>query len=536
MRTPAAAIAWELCRRHRWGLAAMALYLAVLATTRLVVLGPEQGVTFEEDWQFALAVIVPLASTFTYFLAMFSFGLGGDLVARRSIYPARMFTLPVTHAALAGWPMLYGAVAMAALWLATRWLALWPSGSDVPWIWPTLFAAVFLAWTQALTWMPYPLPGLRVAVTVLWLTVIGCVVLLALHLKAPEPVMLALLAPHLPLAYLVARNAVARARRGDTPDGWEFARLWRIRDGLRQRRNRFSSPARAQLWFESRRQGGSLPTLPLLVAILLPFELSLLFVFRDTPTLVFETLAAVLITPPFLAAFVAQPRELTPFLATRPLTCAALIRAKLGATIRSTLASWLLVLVAIPLALALSNSWPVVADGAGRLIEFVGTPRAVVLGLLGLAFLLASTWKQLVQSLYIGLSGRPWLVKASVFFTLSALTLLVAFSPWVIRNGAMIETLRQALPWILAVLVCCKIAAATWVVLRLYDRRLLTDRTLVVGALCWSVAVLALHGVLVWLVPTVLVPGYLLALVAILAVPLARLSAAPLALAWNRHR
>ncbi len=108
MRSPAAAIAWELRRRHRWGLAALTLYLAVLATIRLLVLEPRQRVTFDEDWSFALAVVVPLASTFMYFLAVFSFGLAGDLAARQSIYPARMFTLPVTNAALAGWPMLYG--------------------------------------------------------------------------------------------------------------------------------------------------------------------------------------------------------------------------------------------------------------------------------------------------------------------------------------------------------------------------------------------------------------------------------------------
>ena len=47
---------------------------------------------------------------------------------------------------------------------------------------------------------------------------------------------------------------------------------------------------------------------------------------------------------------------------------------------------------------------------------------------------------------------------------------------------------------------------------------------------------LALYGLLVWLVDTPLIPRYFLALVAILAIPLARLSAAPLALAWNRHR
>src|SRR6266511_896180 len=44
------------------------------------------------------------------------------------------------------------------------------------------------------------------------------------------------------------------------------------------------------------------------------------------------------------------------------------------------------------------------------------------------------------------------------------------------------------------------------------------------------------RGLLVWFFSTPFVAHYLLALIAILAVPLVRLSAAPLALAWNRHR
>src|SRR5207244_3244872 len=83
----------------------------------------------------------------------------------------------------------------------------------VPLTWPARLAASLLAWTQALTWMSYPLRGLRVIITVLWLTVIDAVVMVALEYKASEPVMLAILAPHVPLAYLAARFAVARARR-----------------------------------------------------------------------------------------------------------------------------------------------------------------------------------------------------------------------------------------------------------------------------------------------------------------------------------
>ena len=79
-------------------------------------------------------------------------------------------------------------------------------------------------------------------------------------------------------------------------------------------------------------------------------------------------------------------------------------------------------------------------------------------------------------------------------------------------------------------------SAASWIAARLQSSRLLSDRALVMGAASWLVAVLALYGVLVWLVLGPLIPRYFLMLLAILGVPLARVSAAPLALAWNRHR
>lgn len=357
--------------------------------------------------------------------------------------------------------------------------------------------------------------------------------------------MLVLLAPHVPLAYLTARFAVGRARRGDVPD-WRamFARIGRIADVLPRRREHFPSPARAQEWFEWRRHGRSLPAL---VGILLPFELALLFVARETPAIVFGTLFLVLITPPFMAAFVAatvsksNPQGgdsygVTPFLATRPLTSASLVAAKLKMTIWSTLAAWLLVLVAIPLALRLSGTSPVVIERAHRLIEVVGTPRAVAIVVLGLTALISSTWKQLVQSLCIGLSGREWLVKASVFGALSVFAIAGPLAHWIVGSKYAMGVLWNALPWIAAVLVCFKVSAAAWIAIRLRDSRLLSDRTLVLGAACWSASVLALYGLLVWLTPALLFRSYFLALVAMLGVPLARLSAAPLALAWNRHR
>ena len=60
--------------------------------------------------RFGVVVMVPLTTTFMYVLTVFSFGLSGDVAGRPSLYPARMFTLPVSTAELALWPMLYGAV------------------------------------------------------------------------------------------------------------------------------------------------------------------------------------------------------------------------------------------------------------------------------------------------------------------------------------------------------------------------------------------------------------------------------------------
>ena len=59
---------------------------------------------------------------------------------------------------------------------------------------------------------------------------------------------------------------------------------------------------------------------------------------------------------------------------------------------------------------------------------------------------------------------------------------------------------------------------------------------LIGGALAWSMTAVALYGFFVWLLPTEIFRSYLLGLIAILVVPLARVSAAPLALSWNRHR
>ena len=544
MRSTAAAFGWEFGQRHRWPIIAFLTFALAVTAYRFVLV--EDGATLRMDPPEGLAgfLVAPFSIGFFYIIAVFSFGLSGDLAARHSIYPARMFALPVTTAALAGWPMLYGAAAMTCLWLTAWSFAQWWS-FDVPLVWPGLLVVTFMTWTQVFTWKTYGLRGLRVVVTVVWLITLDAVVMVAIETKTPDYVLIAFLAPQPALAYAAACFFLARARRGDVPD-------WRLTAGATRTAGEtagpsgwFRSAARAQAWFEWRLHGR---TLPALVAMVVPFELSLVFVpGNNMPSIVFPALIVALLTPPFLAGFVAAAVSkanpfardsygLAPFTATRPMSSAGLIAAKVEMTLWSTLLTWAVMLIVVPLALMWSDTMPLVLERSVRLTDAIGTPRALVLSVLVLGGLMASTWKHLIQNLCIGLTGRDWLIKGSVFLSLALVILIFPAWHWLRYNSRVFWTMWDNLPLILAVLVALKMMVAGWIAIRLGHSGLLRDRTMMVGAFGWSMAVFALYAVFVWFADTPFFPHYLLLLIAMLLVPLTRVTAAPLALAWNRHR
>jgi hypothetical protein len=542
MRTPAAAIAWEFRQRHRWGLIAVLAAVLALAGIKIAVLTGQVHLELY-DMTFVLLVPLPITATFLYLLAVFTFGISGDLATRESMYPPRLFTLPVSSAALAGWPMLYGCVSVALLWAAMRIAFLIPSGVDVPRYWPALFAASLLAWTQALTWMPYPFRGMRILVSIVLLLSIDIVVFIALDNKARESTMFLLLAPFVPLAYVAALSAVRGARRGDVPD-WGLTKRIAPAVPRSSALRDFQSAARAQLWFEWRQYGRSLP---LLVAIVLPAGLSLLFLFPETPVIVVEIVVASLLLPAFMAIFVAatagkssanasESYGITPFIATRPVEDRALVVAKWQAALLSTLAAWIIVAVAVPLGLLWSDTTEPIIDIARNVDDALGRPRAVILGLLILAGLVGSTWKQLVQGLYIAMSGYDWAVKGIAFATLALVAVGSFALVWIFDSRYRIAVALNAIPWLMAAFVALKLVLAMRVMQRGAARGLFTRKQLIFGAIVWDVCVLAIYGLLALILPEILFRRYFLLLVAMLVVPFVRLAAAPLAVARNRHR
>jgi hypothetical protein len=530
----------EFAARHRLGFGVVAIYIALLVARRLVA-----PMTDLDEGQFVGMTPLPLSTAAFYMLAVFSFGFAGDVAARQSMYPSRLFVLPVTTTALTFWPMLFGTASVAVLGLAAQ-IAPWPEGIHPP-PWTILLVVVVLAWIQALTWMPYPLRGLRIAAAVGVLTVMDVGLVVAIELKWPAAVVAAGLVPLLPLAYLTAYAAVARARRGDEPD-WSHAAAAEAPTSVPALGRGFISAMDAQTWSEWQAYGWSLPAW---VAILTTIGSAALFADAGYERLLWIKLEVILAAPPIMASFVtasvsrgraavADDYGLPPFLATRPLASAALVTAKLRAAAWSTLAAWALVIVIVPIALFLSGNWSTVADRVLRLRDVIGTFRTAIFLLLVLALLAGLTWKRLVLSMHIGLRGRPWLVRLHFGITVVFLIGLM------IVVGPLNRTLRdhvdwqiaawKALPWMMGALVVAKLALAGWMFARLQRERLLTDRAIIARAAWWSVAVFALYGVLSWMASTPHVSRHLLMLFAILVTPLARLSAAPLALAWNRHR
>jgi hypothetical protein len=545
MMPPSLAIAWTLWRRHRWGLLVVLGYLLVVAGTA-TVLG-WQGPTPQTVPTVIGLATMPLAFAICYLVAVFSYGFEADLNARESCFPRALYTLPVRTAALAGWPMAYGAAAAALLWLVLAasllrpWLAL--VGLRVPLWWPALLATACLAWIQALLWLPFGLAWLRVITATVLLAGLTAGAEYAATTGAPEATLVGLFAGLTVAGWSVGLVGVRRGRRGDVPN-WDglIAPLGRLT--RRRQRQPFPSAARAQAWFEWRRHGQSLPVS---TAMLLPFALL---------PLAFETYGAVptanvvlgaLAVPVFMAGlsgmtvsksnpWVKDYYGVGPFTATRPMSTPALVAAILKTAARSTLTAWALVIVAELLAIVLTGRLDEVAAWWQLGLRHYHPAEILAALVAGVVLLVVWTWKRLVDNLLINLTGREWVIKGWLFGTMIGSVGVWIVGLTLLAHPETHETVRAVLPWLLGGLVLCRMLAAGWALRRGLRQGLVQGWMVAAWAAAWLVLAALLFGVLAWVVPAEWVPRYYVAMGVVWCLPLAHVAATPLALAWNRHR
>jgi hypothetical protein len=481
-------------------------------------------------------------------LPLFAYACEADIAGKESAFPARMFTLPMTNRALVGWPMLYGTSAIALAWLAVASLVLRPGGMSVALWWPAFFLAGCLAWVQALAWRPFGLPGLRMVIAVLTIGVL--VVVSSLHWLAglPEVVVSMLLGSTILPAYAVAVKGVARARRGDQPD-WPRLAGWarNVAGWFLLRGKGFGSRSAAQVWFEWRRLGlGVL----IIVGLELLFLAILIAVARHNPRLSPNSpmrSPAVLLLVPLFAGLTAGSgwgtcgdsrtgQAIPAFLATRPMSCGGLIWAKMKAAAVSVAVVWAMTLAAVVLMLLVTGSWAELAGQWNLLTRDFSVVQKVGIVTLGSVLLLLGTWKPMVANMFVGLAGRAWVWSVAAFVMGAAMVGCVFSCFWIAAHPEYHEALLAAVPWALRSAAALKLVLGAWLVSVVLRRRLippwLTHRLLA----AWLLSAAGLTGLILCLLPDGLAPWHLIGACVVLTLPLVRISLAPLALAWNRHR
>lgn len=541
MHSPAAALAWEFWGRHRLGLLVVAVLVAGFALTGAVSPLSKNAAAAHSLW---------LVLGLCYVIGVFAYGFEGRLETAESGFPARLFLLPVRTWVLVGWPMLLGVVVAVCFWLAWDHFVLRPVGIETPAWWAAMLAAV-VATSQAIVWLPFGLP---------WLRLLVAVVVLSLLIRAPvfldlaggwfaEPdtqntALCAFAAALIPLAFLVAWAGVSRARCGEAAD---WLRAWGAVRSVTRPESRAARPLRsamgAQVWYEWRVRGfGFVATVALVLAALM--ALAVLLERDDAKRANFG--AMFLLTPIVLAPFwssyagmsgaTVRSAQLTTFAATRPLSNSALVLAKFRAAALAALGAWGVVLVVFPTWLLSTGGYADFGRLWGVVVEHFGTARAVGYGALLVLAPFLVTCRMLVVGLWAGLTGRAYIpVIQSVVVGFCGLQLL---SEWILWDADPVrrERILEWLSWAAGCAVALKFLVAGWALATLFRRGELAVGALVKLVGAWVIAAAALFGALAWLIPSDAVPRYGLALGSALFVPLARLVVAPLALAWNRHR
>jgi hypothetical protein len=456
---------------------------------------------------------------------------GADLKERG--YWRTMFVLPVRTRALVAWPMLWGSLALAFVWLFVALMIFRPTGTTVPIVWPIAALVAGMTLLQVVSWMPLAQPWLSIVLAVPLLSILAAGAALVAILGVPEPIATAIFAALVPLHYAAGLRFVAAARRGDAFD-W---RLWnRLVDWLAVMRqpseHPFRSAARAQLWFECRSHAWMLP---LFTALLAAFVV-LISLADKTPEgeLPWKLFPMVLGMPPLIAAAmgVQLGQASFPFLATRPIPTTALVRSKLLMALVSALLAYLPVLV-VGLLFLLRPGFVAAAREA---VAQAGPSTSLAVAVAAIALPILLTWKGLVESLWLGLTGREWIghVAAGVFATLIGCGAL--FAVWLIIQPGLRAYLLSVAPWFIGALLVIKALAAAGVLVALARARMVTWNTgvLMIGA--WTLVVAGVSLSVLYLIPSgIIATSQLLAAVALL-IPFARLAGAPLALEWNRHR
>jgi hypothetical protein len=543
MNSPLIALAWEIWRQGRklvWlvlGTIAFCALINHLVPNKRFLLANFQAVYW-------LLMIGSLFLTFGIFhYAEYNRGKNWHG------FPYRLFSLPVPTILLVMIPMFLGVVSVELVYWAWVKLVFGPLGRAVS-FWPAACVGAGLLCYQAIVWS---LAGFRIT-RIIVLASSGLVFVNLGMVPLIEEIRLWqygkaltvstwLLVSFSVAAFLGAWFSVERQRRGGgRGKGWLKATAARVIDALPRRTKGFASPAAAQFWFEWRRAGLMLPISAgfVLVLILVPIS----WLTRSDRDSFLLTVGWALALPLILSAvigkafvkpdFWSSDLRLQSFLAIRPFASGEMVVTKLKVAALSVALAWFQVLVFLCCYLPLWANRTDIKNCWNAFSQIF--PPSAVFGLLVLGFIAAIilTWRMMVESLWVGLSGNKRIFIGSAVMHVAVAIFLVWGVVWLEHLfWTHLDQAIRNLRWIGWAVVA---AAALKLSLALFSWDRVTPSRTRKYLVLWWLGTLCFVALAFLINPPFASLKHVLILTAFLPVPLARLGFAPATLAKNRHQ
>jgi hypothetical protein len=541
MRSPTAALLWEIWRQRRWTVAVIG---GLTVAGRLIDLLENGG----DESPMLSTLLEMLAFALLLGVINYTESDGGPAVGR---FPRRLFTLPVTTLRLVAVPLIVGVTSIELLYLL--WMDPRSIGESASGPFVAVLLAAFVAFYLSILWLLERAGVLRLVVVGAITIVLFVVGLLPSFPPSPPPAwrteagLAGIVAGLALIAFLLAWRHVAELRAGGIHRSASF--VGSIVDVWPTRRRPFANAQAAHFWYEWRLSGIVLPALVGGVLLLVVMPMS--WFVRSDAADTFRLLAAVLTSPVLLAIPVgiafSKPRfwseDLTvpAFVAVRPVSSEDLVAIKVKVAAASAVLSWAAVLAFTTIWLSGWANLDALSRFAIQLWAFHGQSVRAVYGIAVLVVLVGMllTWRFLVSRLWSGLSGRRPLLVAAVVWIVALVIAWFLFDAARLPGWLLGDPARLApVAWIAAALVVAKYWTAA------YAWRRVSARYRGTYLLFWLAATLSFlaFGIVVWGVIRIYVPldvdraRSIVILVALIAVPLARTGLAPLWLARNRHR
>lgn len=527
MNSLPAALTWELFARGRWALPAAALGSLALPVLLLSALSHEGALVADDGSTLLLQMI------FVQFNALI---FGGNIIGLQWDM-SRLYGVPASTARLVTWRLLPAMLAMAVETVA--WTAAINALFHLDWpLWgPALGSAVVVAVAAAGIWLPGKsrwvifLLTLSGAALGLWFNSrYGAVFGGPVHLwSTVTPVEILTLAAIAAIAWRLAVIGVARNRRGEPPFSLGFAAwLDRLFERTPGERPAFATRERAQFWY-AWRHGWLAPGVvvgSLLIGLVgtliacLDGEFWASTLLQGVYSCIMLVLIAAIISGAALGNLSARgDLVMGQFLATRPLTCSELARAILRTAAISLLLAWVVWAAALLAAYGLGVAF---SDRPLALIPKDQDWRQIPAAVVG-SWIIAGVF---ISVLLTGHSPPVVRLVIAVFFAWIGFVIFAKFA----LSPPVRDQANRAVA--VGVSIAC-LLGTLWSFIAARRRGLIEPSVAWAALAAWAALVVA--AVLVVRPHDVPAAGYAM-LGGILALAVLPLAAAPLAIAWNRHR